>query len=268
MTEHDQETLVRVGSGTPMGDLLRRYWQPVAAAVELDERPTKRMRLLGEDLVVFRHAQGYAVVGERCPHRGTSLAHGICEPDGIRWSNGAFQHADAIIWATGFRPELRHLAPLKLREKAGGVTVGVVSSDTTAYIGANTRVNQDRTGVGAGQAVNVAAVNNFEVLSVGGGAGGGFAGVGGGVDVGVVRNNTAAYIQAGASVSASVGIEVHALAAKDIDSAAFSAAGGVVLAEAKGSCAVYGMPRCVIEAGLAAAAVRLEAMADAMLARL
>lgn len=46
------------------------------------------------------------------------------EPEGIRWSNGAFQHADAIIWATGFRPELRHLAPLKLREKAGGVTVG------------------------------------------------------------------------------------------------------------------------------------------------
>ena len=42
------------------------------------------------------------------------------EPDGIRWSNGAYQHADAIIWATGFRPELRHLAPLKLREKAGG----------------------------------------------------------------------------------------------------------------------------------------------------
>jgi cation diffusion facilitator CzcD-associated flavoprotein CzcO len=46
------------------------------------------------------------------------------EPEGIRWSNGAYQHADAIIWATGFRPELRHLAPLKLREKAGGVTVG------------------------------------------------------------------------------------------------------------------------------------------------
>ncbi len=38
--------------------------------------------------------------------------------------NGAFQHADAIIWATGFRPELRHLAPLKLREKEGGITVG------------------------------------------------------------------------------------------------------------------------------------------------
>jgi cation diffusion facilitator CzcD-associated flavoprotein CzcO len=46
------------------------------------------------------------------------------EPEGIRWSNGAYQHADAIIWATGFRPELRPLAPLKLRAKAGGVIVG------------------------------------------------------------------------------------------------------------------------------------------------
>ena len=42
------------------------------------------------------------------------------EADGVRWANGAFQRADAIIWSTGFRPELRHLSPLKLREKAGG----------------------------------------------------------------------------------------------------------------------------------------------------
>lgn len=46
------------------------------------------------------------------------------EPDGVRWRDGRFQHADAIIWATGFRPELRHLAPLKLREKSGGIGVG------------------------------------------------------------------------------------------------------------------------------------------------
>ena len=45
------------------------------------------------------------------------------EPDGVRWADGTFVHVDAIIWATGFRPELRHLAPLKLREKAGGITV-------------------------------------------------------------------------------------------------------------------------------------------------
>jgi putative flavoprotein involved in K+ transport len=45
------------------------------------------------------------------------------EEDGVRWADGSFTPADAIIWATGFRPELRHLAPLKLREKSGGLTV-------------------------------------------------------------------------------------------------------------------------------------------------
>lgn len=46
------------------------------------------------------------------------------EPTGVRFPDGRFQRADAIIWATGFRPELRHLASLRLREKQGGVTVG------------------------------------------------------------------------------------------------------------------------------------------------
>lgn len=46
------------------------------------------------------------------------------EADRVVWDDGTSARADAIIWATGFRPELRHLAPLKLREKTGGVTVG------------------------------------------------------------------------------------------------------------------------------------------------
>lgn len=46
------------------------------------------------------------------------------EPDGVRWADGRFERADTIIWSTGFRPELRHLAPLRLREKEGGITVG------------------------------------------------------------------------------------------------------------------------------------------------
>jgi cation diffusion facilitator CzcD-associated flavoprotein CzcO len=45
------------------------------------------------------------------------------EPNGVRWDDGTFVEADAILWSTGFRPELRHLAPLKLREKEGGVVV-------------------------------------------------------------------------------------------------------------------------------------------------
>jgi cation diffusion facilitator CzcD-associated flavoprotein CzcO len=50
------------------------------------------------------------------------------QPDGVTWPDGEFQKVDAIVWATGFRPELRHLAPLKLREKAGGVIVAAGSS--------------------------------------------------------------------------------------------------------------------------------------------
>ena len=46
------------------------------------------------------------------------------ELNGVRWADGSFQEADVIIWATGFRPDLRHLAPLKLREQAGGIAVG------------------------------------------------------------------------------------------------------------------------------------------------
>jgi NAD(P)H-nitrite reductase large subunit len=50
------------------------------------------------------------------------------EPNGVTWADGTFRPADAIVWATGFRPELRHLAPLKLREKAGGIVVAGGSS--------------------------------------------------------------------------------------------------------------------------------------------
>lgn len=57
------------------------------------------------------------------------------EPDGVRWADGTFQNADAIIWSTGFRPELRHLSSLKLREKEGGMSVaaGVALGDSRIF---------------------------------------------------------------------------------------------------------------------------------------
>ncbi|WP_040686487.1 NAD(P)-binding domain-containing protein [Nocardia vinacea] len=45
------------------------------------------------------------------------------EPDGVRWPDGSFQHADVILWATGFRSALDHLAPLRLRGPGGGITM-------------------------------------------------------------------------------------------------------------------------------------------------
>jgi putative flavoprotein involved in K+ transport len=58
--------------------------------------------------------------------RGLLVERGMfsrIESDGVVWADGTKTNADAIIWATGFRPELRHLSPLKLREKTGGLTV-------------------------------------------------------------------------------------------------------------------------------------------------
>jgi len=76
--------LTHVGPGTPMGETMRRYWQPVALGAELGELP-KKVRILGEDLVVFRDKSGRAgVLHAHCAHRGTSLEFGRVEAEGIR----------------------------------------------------------------------------------------------------------------------------------------------------------------------------------------
>ena len=85
LTAEQNELLTRIGPGTPMGNLLRRYWQPIAAASELDGRWTRKVRLLGEDLILFRDRQGRrGLIAEQCPHRRASFLHGIPTEDGIR----------------------------------------------------------------------------------------------------------------------------------------------------------------------------------------
>jgi phenylpropionate dioxygenase-like ring-hydroxylating dioxygenase large terminal subunit len=79
----DQE-LTRVGPGTPCGEYLRRFWQPVILASELGDLP-RRLRILGEDLVAFRDGSGQIGLLElHCPHRGTSLEFGLVGEMGIR----------------------------------------------------------------------------------------------------------------------------------------------------------------------------------------
>ncbi len=86
LTQEMNERLTRVGPGTPMGELMRRYWHPVAGAPQLTpDNPTKEVRLLGEDLVLYRDASGtLGCVEPSCAHRKASLAYGVPEPDGIR----------------------------------------------------------------------------------------------------------------------------------------------------------------------------------------
>ncbi len=59
LSERDNERLTRVGPGTPMGELFRRYWLPCVLSSELPaDGPPLRLRLLGEDLVAFRDSNG------------------------------------------------------------------------------------------------------------------------------------------------------------------------------------------------------------------
>ena len=85
LSKRENEKLTRVGPGTPAGELLRRYWHPIAVAAELKEKPIKRLRILGEELVLYRREDGgYGLVAERCSHRGASLAYGRIEGCNIR----------------------------------------------------------------------------------------------------------------------------------------------------------------------------------------
>ncbi|MCH7481838.1 MAG: aromatic ring-hydroxylating dioxygenase subunit alpha [Chloroflexi bacterium] len=85
LSVEENTRLTSVGPGTPMGELMRRYWHPIAAATELDERPTKEVRLLGEDLVLYKDRSGTIGLIERtCAHRRVNLAYGIPEEHGLR----------------------------------------------------------------------------------------------------------------------------------------------------------------------------------------
>src|ERR1700740_626736 len=87
LTAEKNELLTRVGPGTPMGNLLRRYWMPIGGASELDAAPIKPVRLMGEDLVLYRDRAGrYGLVDRHCPHRRADLAYGWVEEHGIRCS--------------------------------------------------------------------------------------------------------------------------------------------------------------------------------------
>jgi 5,5'-dehydrodivanillate O-demethylase oxygenase subunit len=85
LTKDENAFLTRVGPGTPAGELLRRYWHPVAVAQELTaEQPTHFVRLLGENLVLFRDKLGrVGLIADRCAHRGVSLCYGRVEERGI-----------------------------------------------------------------------------------------------------------------------------------------------------------------------------------------
>ncbi len=84
MDAAEQALLTGVGPGTPMGELLRRYWYPVAVAHEVPVGTARAVRLLGEDFALFRpSADTFGLLPDRCPHRGASLSQGFTDATGL-----------------------------------------------------------------------------------------------------------------------------------------------------------------------------------------
>ncbi len=93
MNCEQNDLITRIGPGTACGALMRCYWQPVALLDEFDprfapamqHRPVKAVRLLGQDLVLFRDGRGqWGLLDRDCPHRGADLSFGRHEDDGLR----------------------------------------------------------------------------------------------------------------------------------------------------------------------------------------
>src|SRR6266542_974655 len=82
----ESDVLTRTDPGTPGGELMRRYWQPVALAEELPPGGAPvPLRIMGEDLVLFRDEDGQpGLLGIHCAHRGADLSYGRIEDGGLR----------------------------------------------------------------------------------------------------------------------------------------------------------------------------------------
>ena len=130
----DEDTeLTHVGPGTPGGEYLRRFWQPICFSDELKDLP-HRVKILGEELVVFRDRSGAVGLLElHCPHRGASLEYGIVDAKGIRccYHGWLFAADGAILEMPG---EPAH-SSLKDRLYHGAYPTHVHSGIVFAYLG-------------------------------------------------------------------------------------------------------------------------------------
>src|SRR6185437_788916 len=135
LSREDNEMLTRVGPGTMMGDLLRRYWSPACLSSEIAEPdgPPLRVRLLGEDLVAFRDTAGsVGLIEESCPHRGASLFYGRNEECGRRCTYHGWKF-DVTGQCVDQRSELRPFSQrIKVRSypvhESGGIVWALLSA--------------------------------------------------------------------------------------------------------------------------------------------
>ena len=130
MTQEENDLLTQTDRGTPMGELMRRYWQPVALSEELPEGGAPiPVKIMGEELVLYRDEQGkLGLLGIHCPHRGADLSYGRVEEGGLRciYHGWLFNKQGRCLdqpWEPGggeHRQQIQHTA-YPCHEQAGGI---------------------------------------------------------------------------------------------------------------------------------------------------
>jgi 5,5'-dehydrodivanillate O-demethylase len=137
LSAEENKRLTEVEPGTPMGTLMRRYWHPIAAAAELNERPTKAVRLLGEDLVLYKGPDGsLGLIGRWCPHRNVSLVHGMPEEGGLRCSyHGWKYNATGRCIEQPFEQTVNPDSKFKEKVRVAGYRVEELGGLIFAYMG-------------------------------------------------------------------------------------------------------------------------------------
>jgi phthalate 4,5-dioxygenase len=140
LSKEDNELLCRVGPGTPMGELMRQYWIPALPSSEFAEPDSapKRMRLLGENLVMFRDTNGrMGAMAEACPHRGASLYFGRNEECGLRCAYHGWKfdiNGDCLELPT--EPDERKRESFRAKVKARAYPCRDVNHMVWIYMGA------------------------------------------------------------------------------------------------------------------------------------
>ena len=93
LSDDKNQLLTQTGAGTPMGDLMRRYWMPIAGVSEFEEQTIKPVRLMGEDLVLYKDLSGtYGLIDRHCRHRRADLSYGFVEQCGLRCNYHGWQY--------------------------------------------------------------------------------------------------------------------------------------------------------------------------------
>lgn len=137
LTADKNRQLTQVGAGTPMGEVLRRHWHPIAGVDELDRQAIKPVRLMGEDLVLFKDLSGhYGLTDRHCGHRRADLSYGFVEAEGIRchYHGWRFNAQGACVEAP-FEDRADPGAKLRLKVKLKAYPVQAKAGLLWAYLG-------------------------------------------------------------------------------------------------------------------------------------